>query len=188
MLVSGIQQSDSVIHTQVSILFQVLFPFRLLQITEQSSLCYTIGPCWLSILNIAVCTRKESYDKARQWIKKQRHHFADKGPYSQSYGFSSGHVWIWELDHKEGSVPKNWCFQTLVLEKTLESPLDSEEIKPLNPKGNQPWILVGRTDAEAEVPIIWLPDAKSRLTGKDPDAGKDWRQKEKTVIGDKMVR
>ena len=161
MLVSGVQQSDSVIHTQVSILFQVLFPFRLLQITEQSSLCYTIGPCWLSILNIAVCTWKESYDKARQWIKKQRHHFADKGPYSQSYGFSSGHVWIWELDHKEGWVPKNWCFQTVVLEKTLESPLDIKEIKPVYPYGKQPWIFIGRTDAETKAPILWPPAGKS---------------------------
>ena len=134
-----------------------------------------------------MCTWKESYDKPRQWLKKQRHHFANKDPYSQSYGFSGSHVWIWELDHKEGWVPKKWCFQTVVLKKTLESSLDSEEIKPINPKGNQPWILVGRTDAEAEVPIIWLPDAKSQLTRKDPDAGKDWRQKKKRVAGDKMV-
>ena len=113
---------------------------------------------------------KESYNKSRQHIKKQRHHFANKGLSSQSYGFSSSHVWMWELDHKEGWALKNWCFWTVVLEKTLESPLDSK-IKPVNPKGNQPWIFIGRTDAEA--PIIWPPDAKSRLTGKDPDAGKD---------------
>ena len=92
---------------------------------------------------------KKSYDKHRQYIKKQRHHFADKGLSSQSYGFSSNHVQMWELDHKEGWVQKNWCFQTVVLEKTLESPLDSKEIKPVNPKGNQPWIFIGRTDAEA---------------------------------------
>ena len=120
---------------------------------------------------------KESYDTPRQCVKKQRHYFADKGPYSQSYGFSSSHVWMYELDHKEGWVPKNWCFQTVVLEKTLESLLDSKEIKPANPKGNQPWIFIARNDAEAL--ILWPPDVKSRLIGKDPNAGKDWRQKEK---------
>ena len=99
--------------------------------------------------------------------------------------FSSSHVWMWEFDHKEGWVPKNWCFQTVVLEKTLESLLDCKEIKPVNPKGNQPWKFIGRTDAEA--PIPWPPDAKSWLTGKDPDAGKDWRQK-KGVAEDERVR
>ena len=128
---------------------------------------------------------KESYDKPREHIKKQRHHFADKGPNSQSYGFSSGHVQTWELDHREGLVPKKWCFQTMVLKKTLESPLDSKEIKPVNPKGNQPWTLTGRTNAEA--PILWPPDATSRLTGRDPDAGKDWRQEEKGTTEDEMV-
>ena len=93
---------------------------------------------------------KKSYDQPRQ----QRHHFADKGPYSHSYGFSSRHVWIWELDHKEAWVLKNWCFQTVVLEKTLESPLDSK-IKPVNPTENQPWIFIERTDSEAETPILW---------------------------------
>ena len=83
---------------------------------------------------------------------------------------------MWELDHKEGWVPKNWYFQTVVLEKTLESPLDCKAIQPVNPEGNQSWILIGRTDAEAEAPILWPPDAKSRLVGKDPDAGKDWEQ------------
>ena len=92
----------------------------------------------------------------RQHIKKQRHDFADKGPYSQSYSQSYGsHVQMWELDHKEGWVLKNWCFRTVVLEKTLQSPLDSKEMKPVNPKGNQPWIFTGRTDAEAEAPILW---------------------------------
>ena len=100
---------------------------------------------------------------------------ACKGPYSQSYGFSSFHVCMWELDHKEGWAPKNWCFWTLVLEKTLESSSDSKEIKPVNPKENQFWILTVRTDVEAEAPILWPPDAKSRLIRKDPDAGKDWR-------------
>ena len=118
---------------------------------------------------------KKSYEKPRQYIKKQKHHFADKGPYSQSYGFSSSHVKMWELDHKEGWVLKNWCFRTLVL-KTLESPLDCKEIKPVKPKGNQPWIFIGRTDAKAEAPILWPPDVMSRLIGKDPDAGKDWGQ------------
>ena len=94
-------------------------------------------------------------------IKKQRHHIANKGPYSQSYGFSSSHVWMWELDHKESWVPKNWCFWTTVLEKTLESPLDCKEIKLVNPKVNQPWMFIGRT--EAEVPILWLPDVKNWL-------------------------
>ena len=104
--------------------------------------------------------------------KKQRHHFADEGPCSQSYGFSSSHVRMWELDHKEGWVRKNWCFWTVVLEKTLESPLDCKEIQPVNPKGNQPWIFIGRTDAKAEAPILWPPDAKNWFTGKDPDAAK----------------
>ena len=93
---------------------------------------------------------------------------------------SSNHVWMWELDHKEGRVPKNWCFWTVVLEKTLESPLDSKEIKSVNSKGNQHWILISRTEAEA--PTLWLPDAKSWLLGKDPDAGEDWRQEEKGKI------
>ena len=115
---------------------------------------------------------KKSYDKPTQHIKKQRHYFVNKDPYSQSCGFSSSHVWIWELDHKEGQVAKNWCFWTVVLEKTLESPLDSKEIKPVNPKGNQPWIFIGRTDAEA--PILWPPDAKNWLVRKDFDAGKDF--------------
>ena len=106
---------------------------------------------------------KKSYDKPRQHIKKHKHYFANKGPYSQSYGFSSSHVPMWELDHKEVWVPKNWCFWTVVLEKTLGSPLGSKEIKPVNPKGNQLWIFIGRTDAEAEAPILWPPDGKSRL-------------------------
>ena len=122
---------------------------------------------------------KKSYDKPRQHIKKQRHYFADKGPYSQSYGFSSSHVWIYELDHKESWVPKNWCFLTVVLEKTLKCPLDCKEIKPAHPKGNQSWVFIGRTDAEAEAPGFWPPDAKNWLIGKDPDPGKDWRQEEK---------
>ena len=126
--------------------------------------------------------------KPRQCIKKKRHHFAYKGPYSQSYGFSNSHVWILELDLKEGWVPKNWCFWSVVLEKNLESPLDSKEIKPVSPKGNQLWIVIGRTIAEAEAPTLWPPDVKSWLTGKDPDAGKGWGQKEKVVADKEMVR
>ena len=119
-----------------------------------------------------------------------RHYFADKSPYSQSYGFSSSHVQVWELGHKEGWVLKNVCFQIVVLEKTLESPLDSKEMKPVNLKGNQPWLFIERTDAdaEAEAPVPWPPDSKSWLTGKDPNAGKDWRQKEKGAVEDDMVR
>ena len=109
---------------------------------------------------------KKSYDKPRQHIKKQRHYFANKGPSSQSYGFSSGHVWMWELDCEEGWAPKNWCFWTVVLEKTLESPLDSKEIQPVHPKGDQSWVFIGRTDAEAETLILWPPDVISWLTGR----------------------
>ena len=119
-------------------------------------------------------------------ILKSRHHFSDKDPHSQNYGFSSSHIWMWGLDHKESWAPKNWCFSTVVLEKTLESSLDSK-IKPVNPKGNQSWIFIGRTDAEAEAPILWAPDGKSRLIRKDLDTGKDWRQEEKGTTEDKMV-
>ena len=132
------------------------------------------------------CSLEESYNQPRQHIKKQRHDFTNKGPSSQRYSFSSSHVWMWELDHKESWVPKNWCFWTVVLNKFLESPL---EIQPVHPKGNQSWIFSGfsgRTDVEAETPIFWPPDAKSWLTGKDPDAGQDWRQ-EKGTIEDEMV-
>ena len=130
---------------------------------------------------------KKSYDKPRQHIKKQRHYFADKGPSSQSYGFSSSHVWMWELDHNESWASKNWCFWTVVLEKTLESPLDCKEIQLVHPKGDQSWIFIGRTDAEAETPILWPPDVKNWLTGKDPDAGKDWRREEKGTTEDEIV-
>ena len=106
---------------------------------------------------------------------------------SQSYGYSSCHVWIWESDHKEGWEPKNWCFWVVVLENTLESPLDCKEIKPINPKGDQPWIFIGRTDAKAEAPILWSPASKNWLIRKDPDAGKDWRQEEKRMTEDERV-
>ena len=101
---------------------------------------------------------------------------------------SVSYIWMWELDHKEGWALTNWCFQTVLLEKMLENPLDSKKIKPVNPKGNKPWIFIGRTDAEAEAPILWSPDAKSWLIGKDSDAGKDWGWKEKRVVEDEMVR
>ena len=122
-----------------------------------------------------IASWQESYDKTRQCVKKQRYHFADKGPYNQTYGLSSSHVQMWELDDKRAL--KNWCFWTVVLENTIESPLENKEIKLVNVKGNQPWIFSGKTDAEA--PIFWPPDANSWLIGKDPDAGKHWRQKEK---------
>ena len=107
-------------------------------------------------------------------ILKSRHYFTNKDLSSQSYGFSSSHVWMWELEYKESWVLKNWCFWSVVL-KTLESLLDCKEIQPVHPKGNQSWIFVGRTDAEAEAPILWPPDAKNWLICKDPDAGEDWR-------------
>ena len=129
---------------------------------------------------------KNSYDKPRQHVKKQRYYFTDKSPSSQSCGFSSSHVWMWKLDHKESWALKNWCFWNVVLEETLESPLDCK-IKPVNPKGTQSWIFMGRMDAEANAPILWLPDTKNWLIGKDPDAGKDWGQVEKGMTEDEMV-
>ena len=117
----------------------------------------------------------------RQHIKKQKHYFADKGPSSQSYGFSSGHVWMCVLDCKESWAPKNSCFLTVVLEKTLKSPLDCKEIQPVHPKGDQSWIFIRRADAEAETSIFWPPGAKSWLIWKDPDAGKDWRKEKGTT-------
>ena len=109
-------------------------------------------------------------------ILKKRHYFANKGPSSQSCGFSSNHIWMWELDYKERWALKNWCFWTVVLEKMLESPLDCKEIQPVHPKENQSWVFIGRTDAKAETSTLWSPDVKSWLTGKDADAGKDWGQ------------
>ena len=117
----------------------------------------------------------------------KRHYFANKGQSSQSYGFSSSYVWMWELDYKESWALKNWCFWTVVLEKTVESPLDCKEIQPVSPKENQSWIFIGRTDAEAEAPILWPPDENNWLIGKDTDAGKDWRQEAKGTSEDEMV-
>ena len=120
-------------------------------------------------------------------FKKQRRYFANKGPSSQSCGFSSSHVWLWELGHERSWALKNWCIWTVVLEKTLESPLDCKEIQPVSPRGNQSWIFIGRTDAEAEAPILWPPDVKNWLIWKDPDAGKDWRRETKGMTEDEMV-
>ena len=130
---------------------------------------------------------KKSYDQPRQSIKKQRHYFANKGPSSQGYGFSISHEWMWELDYKESWAPKKWCFWTVVLEKTRENPLDNKEIQIVHPKGHQSWIFIGRTDAKAETPIFWPPDAKNWLIWKDPDAGEDWRLEEKGMTEDEMV-
>ena len=134
-----------------------------------------------------VCSCKKSYDKTRQAIKKQRHHFTNKDLFSLSYGFSNSHIWKWEFDHKESWASNNWCFWTVVLEKILESPLDCNEIKPVNPKGNQYWIFIGGTNSEAEAPILWPPDEKNWVIGKDPDDGKDWRQEEKVMADYEMV-
>ena len=114
-------------------------------------------------------------------------YFINKDTSSQSFGFSSSHVWMWELDYKENWALKNWCFWTVVLEKTLASPLDCKDIQPVNPKGNQSWIFIGRTDAEAETPILWPLDVNNRLVGKDPDAQKDWRWEEKGTTEDEMA-
>ena len=130
---------------------------------------------------------KESYDQHRQHIEKQRHYFANKGPSHQSYGFSSSHVWMWELYYKENWDLKYWRFWIVVLEKTLESPLDSKEIQPVHPKGNQSWIFIRRTDPEVETLILWLPYANNWLFWKDPDTRKDWGWDEKGTTEDEMV-
>ena len=142
--------------------------------------CFHCFPVYLSWSDGTGC-----HDKHRQHIKKQRHYFANKGLYRQSNGFSSTHVWTWKFDLKEGWAMKNWCFWTVVLEKTLQSSLDCKDIKPVSPKGNRSWIFMGRTDAEAL--ILCPPDANCWLIRKDPDAGKDWRQEEKGTPEDEMV-
>ena len=133
----------------------------------------------LLLLGRKVMTNLDSIFKSR--------HIVNKGLSRQGYGFSSSHVWMWELDYKESWGPKNWCFWTVLLKKTLENPLDSKEIQPVHPKGNQSWVFIGKTDAEAEAPILWPPNAKSQLTRKDPDSGKDWRQEDKGTTEDEMV-
>ena len=147
------------------------------KITADGACCHEIKRCLL--LGRKAMTNLDSISKSRD--------IANKGPSSQSYGFSSGHVWSWELDHKEDWMSKNWCFWAVVLEKTLESPLDCKEIQPVNPKSNQSWIFIGRTEAEAETPILLPPDAKNHLIGKDPDAREDWRREDKGTTEDEMA-
>ena len=130
---------------------------------------------------------KESYNQLRQHIQKQRYYFANKSPSSQGYGFSSGHVWMWELDCEESWVLKNWCFWTVVLEKTFESSLDCKVVQPVHPKGDESWVFFWRNDAKAETPVLWPPHAKSWLIGKDSDAGKDCGQEEKGTTEDEMA-
>ena len=142
---------------------------------------------------IAAMKLKDTYslegklDRPRQHIKKKRHYFASKGSSSQGYGFSCGHVWMWELDCRKSWAPKNWCFWTVVLEKTLESPLDCREIQPVHSEGDQPWDFFGRNDPKAETPVLWPPHAKSWLIGKTSDAGRDWGQEEKGMTEDEMA-
>ena len=156
--------------------YQSLF-FGGSKITADGECSHEIKRCLL--LGRKVMTNLDSI------FKKERHYFANKGSSSQSYGFSSSHVWMWELDYKESWALKNWFFWTAVLENTLESPLDCKEIQLVHPKGNQSWIFIRRTDAEA--PVLWPPDAKNWLIGKDPDAGKDWRQEENGRTEDEMA-
>ena len=129
---------------------------------------------------VTVAIWKKSYDQPRQHIKKQRHYFADKGPSSQSYDFSSSHVWMWELDYKESWGLKNWCFGTVVLEKTLESHLECKEIQPVHPKGNQSWIFIGRTDAETDTPIL---SEKTLMLGKIEGGRRRGRQRMRWLDG-----
>ena len=143
-----------------------------------------VGHDWATELNWTAAWKKR-YDKSKQHIEKQTHSFANRGPSSQSYGFSSSHVRMWELDQKESWASKNWCFWTIVLEKTIVSPLDYKEIEPVRPKGNQSWIFTGRTDVE--IPILEPPDVKNWLIWKDPDSGKDWRQQVKGTTENEMV-
>ena len=131
---------------------------------------------------------KKNYDQPGLHIKKQKHYIVNKGPSSQGYGFSSSCVWMWELDYKESWVLKNWCFWTVVLEKTLESPLDNKEIQPVHHKGSQSGIFIGRTNVEVETPILWPPDAKNWLIWKDLDAGKDWLREEIGMTEDEMIK
>ena len=150
------------------------------------------APKSLQMVNAAMKLRDACSLEGKLWsiqtaYYKAGHYFANKDPSSQSYGFSSIHVWMWELIYKESWVLKNWCFWTVVLDKTLESPLDCKEIQPVHPKGDQSWVFTGRTDVEAETPIICPPDVNSWLIGKDPDSGKGWRQEEQRTTEDEMV-
>ena len=150
------------------------------------------APKSLQMVTIAMILKDACSLEEKLWPTQTAYYKAEtllcqQGPSSQSYGFSSVHVWMWELDHKEGLASKNWCFWTVVQEKTFESPLDCKEIKPVHPKVNQSWIFIGRTDAEAEAPILWPSDAKTWLIWKDPDAGKDWRREKKAITEDEMI-
>ena len=138
-------------------------------ITQDSDCSHAIKKC--------LFLERKAMSNLDRYLKAEKSLCQQKSIYSQSYGLSSSQLWVWELDRREAWGPKNWCFQTVVLEKILESHLDCKEIKPVNSKGNQPWIVIGRTDAEGQAPILWPPDAKSWLTEKDPYAGKDWRQR-----------
>ena len=149
--------------------------------TKNKNKTKQLGVGWDHILLITLSNAMTNLDSI---LKKQRHYFANKGSSNQSYGFYSSHVQMWELGYKESWALKNWCFWTVVLEKTLESLLDCKEIQPVNPKGNQFLTFIGRTDAETETPILWPPDAKYWLIGKDPDYGKDWRWEEKGMTDD----
>ena len=148
------------------------------KITADGNCSHEIKRCWL--LGRKAMTNIDCILKSRQY-------FANKGSSIQSYDFSSSYVWMWELDYKKDWVLKNWCFWNVVLEKTLESPLDCKEIQPVHPKGNQSWIFIGKTDARAEAPILWPPDMKNWFLGKDPNTGRDWRQEEKGMTEDEMV-
>ena len=146
---------------------------------KQWKQCQTLflgAPKSLQMVTVAMKLKdtpwKKSYNQPRQHIEKQKHYFANKGPSSQGYGFSSSHVWMWELDCEESWAPKIWCFWTVVLEKTPDSPLDCKEIQPVHSKGDQSWVFFGRTGAEAETPVLWPPHAESWLTGKDSDLGR----------------
>ena len=145
------------------------------------------GDCSQEIKRCLLLGRKVMTNLDSILKSKQRHYFANKGLSGQGYGFSSGHVWMWELDCEESWAPKNWCFWTVVLEKTLESLLDCKEVQPVHPEGDQSWVFIGRTDAEAETPILWPPHAKSWVIGKDPDAWRDWGQEEMKTTEDEMV-
>ena len=145
------------------------------------------GDCSHEIKRHLLLGRKIMTNLDSRDIKKQRHYFANKAPSSQDYYFSSGHVWIWELDCEESWALKSWCFWTVVLEKTPESPLDCKEIQQVHHKGGQSWVFIGRTDGEAETPILWLPHVSTWLIGKDPDAGRIWGQEEKGMTEDEMA-
>ena len=158
--------------------WQTLFSWALKSLTD--------GDCSHEIKRCLVLGRKDMTN-LNSIFKKQRCCFANKGPFRQSYGFSISHVWMWEFNHKERWALKNLCFWTVMLEKTLESPLDGKVIQLVHPKGNQSWIFIGRTNDYAEAPILWPPDVKNWLVGKDPDGWKDWRWEEKGMTEDEMI-